>query len=320
MTMQHWATKRDILALLTADKFVSGEQIATALGLTRGAVNQHIDAMAQYGIDIYSVKGKGYQLAEPISLIDESRLLTLIDKRCFYFDDIDSTNGFLMAHAAELNSGDVCIAEYQSKGRGRRGRTWQSPYGHHLYTSVFWRTSLTPPQLMGLSLVIGCSMVQVLKAFGVDGLSVKWPNDIYRDGRKLAGVLVELGANQAQGLELVIGLGLNMNMSKAQGLKIDQPWSDLSGVENQIDKTMLMGQLHQQICEDIEHFERTGLVDFIARWNQDDQFMGKAVTLIMAPNEVYGTYCGIDKDGAVMLNTAQGKQSYIGGEISLRAD
>ncbi|WP_394132552.1 bifunctional biotin--[acetyl-CoA-carboxylase] ligase/biotin operon repressor BirA [Shewanella maritima] len=318
MTNEHWARKRQILAQLSHDKFVSGEAIAQQLQLSRMAVNQHIDAMGEYGIDIFSVKGKGYQLAAPISLIEESLLLKAIDKRCFYFNEIDSTNEFMLNHASELSAGDICISEYQSKGRGRRGRTWQSPYGHHLYASMFWRTHLQPQALMGLSLVVGCSLVSALQGLKVEGLGLKWPNDVYLDGRKLAGILIELGQPSDSQTQIVVGFGINMNMPLEQGNLIDQPWSDLSG-RSGIDKTDLMANIHQQLQDDFATFEAKGLTPFIERWNNADLFIGKPVTLSMAPNEVSGICQGIDEQGGIVISTEAGNKAYIGGEISLRS-
>ena len=129
--------------------------------------------------DIYSVKGKGYRLNGSLSLVDESVLKANISNRCFYFDEIPSTNAFILKHAEDLVSGDICVAEYQSAGRGRRGRVWVSPYGCHLYFSMYWQFPQGMAQAMGLSLVVACSIVSVLQQLGVDGVGVKWPNDIY---------------------------------------------------------------------------------------------------------------------------------------------
>lgn len=175
----NWVRKRQILGLLSNEHFVSGEELATQLGISRAAVSKHVDTLEDYGVAIFSVKGRGYKLANPISLIDSSRLIQAIDNRCFYFDEIPSTNGFMLGHTSELKSGDLCVAEYQSAGRGRRGRTWVSPYGHHLYFSQFWSFPQGMAQAMGLSLVVACSLVEVLKSFGVENVGVKWPNDIY---------------------------------------------------------------------------------------------------------------------------------------------
>ncbi|BDQ64359.1 MULTISPECIES: bifunctional biotin--[acetyl-CoA-carboxylase] ligase/biotin operon repressor BirA [Shewanella] len=315
----NWVRKREILGLLSSEHFVSGEELATQLGISRAAVSKHVDALEDYGVAIYSVKGRGYKLANPISLIDSARLIQSIDNRCFYFDEIPSTNGFMLSHTSELKSGDVCVAEYQSAGRGRRGRTWVSPYGHHLYFSQFWSFPQGMAQAMGLSLVVACSLVEVLKSFGVDNIGVKWPNDIYLNYKKLAGILIEMSGQADSECQLIIGIGVNMAMSEDQGKGIDQPWSDLSSLTDMPNKTDLVIALHKQLKRDIQLFEREGLAAFKTRWQQADLFHGKEIRLLMGENHVDGICRGIDEQGAVLLETADGIQAYIGGEISLRA-
>jgi BirA family biotin operon repressor/biotin-[acetyl-CoA-carboxylase] ligase len=317
---EHWLRKRQILACLSHKGFVSGEAIAKKLSLTRAAINQHIDALKDYGVEIYSVKGKGYKLANAISLINESELVNNIDNRCFYFDETNSTNAFMLNHASELESGDICVAEYQSAGRGRRGRQWLSPYGHHMYASLFWRLNLDISNASGLSLVVGCSIVKTLQELGVEGLGVKWPNDIYLEHKKLAGILIELSHHSDRQTELVIGFGINMSMSVEQGELIDQPWSDLSAMDNMPDKTMLVVKIHQQLKRDLVLFEQQGLDAFLQRWNDNDLFINREVTLLMAPNAVTGICRGIDKQGAILLENDQGTNAFVGGEISLRAN
>ncbi|MDT3337923.1 bifunctional biotin--[acetyl-CoA-carboxylase] ligase/biotin operon repressor BirA [Shewanella sp. SP1S1-7] len=315
----NWGRKRQILALLFSGQFVSGEQLATELGISRAAVNKHIDALETYGVAIYSVKGRGYKLANPISLIDASRLVQSIDNRCFYFDEIASTNGFMLSHTTELKNGDVCVAEYQSAGRGRRGRTWVSPYGHHLYFSLFWTFPQGMAQAMGLSLVVACTLVEVLKSFGVENIGVKWPNDIYLDNKKLAGILIEMSGQADSQCQLIIGVGVNMAMSEEQGKGIDQPWSDLSDLVDMPDKTALIIELQKQLKRDIQLFEREGLAAFKARWQAADLFYGREIRLLMGEKSVEGICRGVDEQGAVLLETADDVQAFIGGEISLRA-
>jgi len=315
----NWGRKRQILALLSSGQFVSGEQLATELGISRAAVNKHIDALETYGVAIYSVRGRGYKLANPISLIDASRLVQSIDNRCFYFDEIASTNSFMLSHTTELKNGDVCVAEYQSAGRGRRGRTWVSPYGHHLYFSLFWTFPQGMAQAMGLSLVVACTLVEVLKSFGVENIGVKWPNDIYLDNKKLAGILIEMSGQADSQCQLIIGVGVNMAMSEEQGKGIDQPWSDLSELVDMPDKTALVIELQKQLKRDIQLFEREGLVAFKARWQAADLFYGREIRLLMGEKSVEGICRGVDEQGAVLLETVDGVQAFIGGEISLRA-
>lgn len=316
---EHWGRKREILTLLSHGQFVSGEQLANELGISRAAVSKHIDTLEAYGVALYSVKGRGYKLAHPISLINAARLVRSMDNRCFYFDEISSTNGFMLSHTNELKNGDVCVAEYQSAGRGRRGRTWVSPYGHHLYFSLFWTFPQGMAQAMGLSLVVACSLVTVLKSFGVENVGVKWPNDIYLDHKKLAGILIEMSGQADSQCQIIIGIGVNMAMSEDQGKGIDQPWSDLSALAAMPDKTDLVIALQSQLKRDIQLFEREGLAAFKARWQAADLFYGRDIRLLLGDKSVDGICRGVDEQGAVLLETAAGIQAYIGGEISLRA-
>jgi BirA family biotin operon repressor/biotin-[acetyl-CoA-carboxylase] ligase len=315
--MEQWQRKRDIIAMLSTQEFVSGEALAERLGISRAAISKHIDVLETLGLSIFSVKGRGYKLATPVSLIDEAALKQGIERRCFYFDDIPSTNAFMLSHSDELESGDVCIAEHQSAGRGRRGRKWVSPYGSHLYFSLFWRLTDGMSKAMGLSLVVGCSLARVLADLGVDNIGLKWPNDVYLDGRKLAGILVEMKGQADSNCELIIGIGVNMAMPDAQGEAIDQPWADLQGVAMP-DKTEFAIKLQRQLQADLTLFEREGLPAFVTRWQQADLFIGKKVNLLMADKVESGICRGIDSQGALLLDIEGELKSFIGGEISLR--
>ncbi|GIU26981.1 bifunctional biotin--[acetyl-CoA-carboxylase] ligase/biotin operon repressor BirA [Shewanella sp. MBTL60-007] len=315
---EQWNRKREILSELASGEFVSGEALASTLGVSRTAISNHISALEEYGIDIYSVKGKGYKLNGSLSLVDESLLKSQIANRSFYFDEIPSTNAFILKHADELVSGDICVAEYQSAGRGRRGRVWVSPYGCHLYFSMYWQFPQGMAQAMGLSLVVACSIVSVLKQLGVQGVGVKWPNDIYLDSRKLAGVLIEMNGQTDSECNLVIGIGLNMAMGEQHAALIDQPWSDLTGQQSVPDKTELLVRLQKQLQIDLTEFQQSGLKPFQQRWRDADLFQNQPVKLMMGHDEIHGIYRGVDEQGAVMLESDSGVQTYIGGEISLR--
>lgn len=317
MTTQ-WQRKRTILAELNRGEFVSGEHIAELLGISRAAVGKQIAALGEFGIDIGSVKGRGYKLFSPLSLVDGAELVAGCSNRCFYFDEIDSTNAFMLQHSEELQSGDICVAEYQAAGRGRRGRKWQSPYGSHLYFSMHWHFAQGMAQTMGLSLVVACSLVSVLAQFGADDIGVKWPNDIYLAGRKLAGVLIEMSGTADSGCNVVIGIGVNIAMPAAQGELIDQPWSDLRQLAQMPDKTALTLALYQQLLDDLQLFEAQGLSAFQTRWNAADIYQGQQVNLQLGEQVISGEYQGIDEQGGVLLATADGVKQFVGGEITLR--
>lgn len=314
----HWKRKRSILSCLINKNFVSGETIATELSISRAAVNKHIENLIDYGVEIFSVKGKGYKLSKPIYLVDEKYLLENVDNRCFYFDEINSTNAYMLTHANELKSGDFCVAEYQSAGRGRRGRTWVSPYGNHLYFSMLWQFEQGLAQTMGLSLVVGCSLVNILSGMGIHGLGLKWPNDVYLDNKKLAGVLVEMTGQMDNKCQLIIGVGLNLAMSSSQGQTIDQPWSDLCGVIDSIDKTELIIKLQQQLKIDLQLFEKQGLQPFLTHWKKWDIFNQQPVSLLLGDNQIDGICQGINEQGAILLKTSNKIEAFVGGEITLR--
>lgn len=317
--IEQWGRKREILAALARGQFVSGEELAKQAGISRTAISKHIDALEDYGVEIFSVKGKGYKLANPVSLIDEEQLTRSLNNRCFYFDELASTNAFLLQHVHELTSGDICIAEYQSAGRGRRGRSWVSPYGCHLYCSMYWKLEQGMSQASGLSLVVACSLVKVLQSFGIQDLGVKWPNDIYLNNKKLAGVLIEMSGQADSECHLVVGIGINISMSQSQGDKIDQAWSDLAANPACPSKTELAIALQKQLHHDFSTFEQLGLTAFLPRWQAVDVFFNKQVKLLMGDNQVEGICKGVDESGAILLETDKGIKAFVGGEISLRS-
>ena len=316
---EQWRRRRQILtALNQADSFLSGETLAKQLDVSRATISNHIDALEQAGVGIYSVKGKGYKLEKPVPLIDGDKLIHQIENRCFYFDEIDSTNSFVLKHAEELKSGDICIAEYQSAGRGRRGRKWASPYGSHLYASMLWQFPQGMAQAMGLSLVVGCSLATVLEKLGLNEVAVKWPNDVYLEGKKLAGILVEMSGQADGECQVVIGIGVNLSMPATAAEQIDQPWADVLSQQALPDKTEFATALHQQLKTDIHLFEQQGLSAFVERWQQVDLYRDQSVKLLMADNVIEGICRGIDTQGALLLEVDGKVKAFVGGEISVR--
>ncbi|MEF1336013.1 bifunctional biotin--[acetyl-CoA-carboxylase] ligase/biotin operon repressor BirA, partial [Vibrio rotiferianus] len=232
---------------------------------------------------------------------------------------IDSTNQYLLERVSESEKGRVCLAEYQAKGRGRRGRQWVSPFGTNLYLSMYWRLDAGMAAAMGLSLVVGIAAVEAIESMGIQGVKLKWPNDIYYQDKKLAGILVEMSGQAGGAAHLVIGMGLNIGMPDLQP-DIDQPWTTLNQVSDgiAIDRTQLAINLIEHWKTTLEEYEMTGLAGFVERWNRLDNFIGRPVKLLMGPREVHGVVKGIDQQGGVVLETDNGLETYIGGEISLR--
>ncbi|MEE3880915.1 bifunctional biotin--[acetyl-CoA-carboxylase] ligase/biotin operon repressor BirA [Vibrio sp. YYF0003] len=318
MRKEH-ATKLHILKTLSDGEFHSGEALGHDLGISRAAIAKHIKGLSEWGVDIYRIQGRGYQLAHPMQLLDETRLTDNSEPKLELIPVIDSTNQYLLERVNESEKGRVCVAEYQASGRGRRGRQWVSPFGSNLYLSMYWRLDAGMAAAMGLSLVIGIAAVEALEEMGIQGVKLKWPNDLYYQDKKLAGILVEMSGQAGGAANLVIGMGLNIGMPDKQP-DIDQPWTTLNQVcaDLRLDRTQLALTLIEHWKTILLDYEMMGLAGFVERWNRLDNFIGRPVKLIMGAREVKGIVQGIDQQGGVVLETDNGLETYIGGEISLR--
>ncbi|WP_447873306.1 bifunctional biotin--[acetyl-CoA-carboxylase] ligase/biotin operon repressor BirA [Serratia fonticola] len=309
-----------IISLLADGEFHSGEHLGESLGMSRAAINKHIQTIREWGLDVFTVPGKGYSLPAAINLLDAERILGLLeDKRVTVLPVVDSTNQYLLDRLAELTSGDACIAEYQQAGRGRRGRQWVSPFGANLYLSMFWRLEQGPAAAMGLSLVIGIVMAEVLQRLGAEQVRVKWPNDLYLNDRKLAGILVELTGKTGDAAQLVLGAGINMAMRETNASQIDQRWINLQEAGITIDRNELAATLLNELRSSLWQFEIDGLAPFISRWRQLDNFIDRPVKLLIGEQQIFGIARGIDQQGALLLEQEGVIKPFIGGEISLRS-
>jgi BirA family biotin operon repressor/biotin-[acetyl-CoA-carboxylase] ligase len=214
---------------------------------------------------------------------------------------IDSTNQYLLDRIGELRSGDACVAEYQQAGRGRRGRKWFSPFGANLYLSMYWRLEQGPAAAIGLSLVIGIIMAEVLQELGAENVRVKWPNDLYLGDRKLAGILVELTGKTGDAAQIVIGAGINLAMRHAESDVINQGWVNLQEAGVVIDRNTLAVRLINELRAALQSFEQEGLSPWLSRWKKLDNFIDRPVKLIIGEREIFGISRGIDAQGALLL-------------------
>ena len=308
-----------LISILADGEFHSGEQLGGALGMSRAAINKHIQTVRDWGVDIFTVPGKGYSLPHPIQLLDKAKIHSMLPAgRVNVLPVIDSTNQYLLDRIGELSSGDACVAEYQQAGRGRRGRKWFSPFGSNLYLSMYWKLDQGPAAAMGLSLVIGIVMAEVLQRLGAEDVRVKWPNDLYLKDRKLAGILVELTGKTGDAAQLVIGAGINLRMREPEADTINQGWINLQEAGVNIDRNELTAMLLKELRAALLHFEKEGLAPFISRWRGLDNFLDRPVKLLIGDQEIHGIERGIDQQGALLLEQDGIIKPYIGGEISLR--
>lgn len=239
-----------------------------------------------------------------------------------------STNSDLLGRASSAPSGTVLAAERQTAGRGRRGRQWVAPPSGSLAFSVLWKFQRGAAALSGLSLAVGLAVAQALDQCGARSLGLKWPNDLLvgdsAGWRKAGGILVELAVEPAlpgatHGMAAaVIGIGLNVDLGSADHL-IDQPVSDLRRAGGTTDRNALIAAILGQLGAVLPGFAEHGFGPFAAQWMRRHVWQGQAVSLCTddAPSKT-GVAAGVDDDGALLLETPDGVERIVSGDVSLR--
>jgi len=230
-------------------------------------------------------------------------------------EEVDSSNSVLLARAGELPDRHALWVDRQTAGRGRNGRSWLSPAGANLYLSLFARLSLPPARLGGLSLAMGVAVAEVVRDGGAVGVGLKWPNDLQVGGRKLGGLLVELTGSRRPATEVVIGLGLNLAMPP--DVEPDQPWIDLAALGLGTRREDWLGRLLCGMDAALATFQQCGISAFQSRWEHFDVLRGKAVQ-VRGASRAGGVVLGIDPDGALLLQDAEGVWACHAGEVSVR--
>ncbi|MGX2969034.1 biotin--[acetyl-CoA-carboxylase] ligase [Ursidibacter sp. B-7004-1] len=231
------------------------------------------------------------------------------------FDEIDSTNEFLLKQLHTLPSGSICLAESQTAGRGRRGRQWYSPLGQNLYFSMLWHYPQQNDNLSSLSLVVALVIAETFQQIGIEQIQIKWPNDIYYQGKKMGGILIESKIDRS-GVHLVIGIGLNLAMNTIDPSIVTQAWADLSTYH--LDRNQLATQLAYSLQKTLNEYPQHSFSDYLARWHQFDCFYQKNVKLITPTQEIIGISQGVNEKGELLLQQGDKTQPFAIGEISLR--
>ncbi|PPD16019.1 MAG: biotin--[acetyl-CoA-carboxylase] ligase, partial [Methylotenera sp.] len=235
-----------ILQLLADGQFHSGEALAQQFKVTRATIWNAIKHAEALGITIFSVRGRGYKLPQAIDFLNKNLVLSAIGEQrewfnLFILDEIASTNTYLMQQKNVAHA--TCVAAHiQTSGRGRRGRTWVSQLGASLTFSLVWRFQCGAAALSGLSLAVGVALMRALQNLGVNQAQLKWPNDVLVEGKKLAGILIELQGDLDGPSTAVIGVGINLNLPKEVIEVISQPTTDLNTISsNPINQNVLLG-------------------------------------------------------------------------------
>jgi BirA family biotin operon repressor/biotin-[acetyl-CoA-carboxylase] ligase len=316
--------RNEILRALGDNAFHSGTELGQTLGVSRAAVGKHIKALGDMGVDIYSVKGKGYRLADSISLLDVdsinahyAQLTGVTDAACTVLSVVDSTNTYLKERTAHLYSGQSCVAEAQTAGRGRHGRVWHSPFGSSIYLSQYWQFAGGYATLSGLSLVVGVVLADVLTDMGIAGVALKWPNDVYINMHKVAGVLVEVEGTVSDDVHTVIGIGLNVDLP--DDLALGQPYTSCQAhTSTRIDRNALVAQCLAKLHQALQQFAQSGLMPFMEAWERRNAFNHRGIELHLGKETIQGICMGINEQGALLVQVDGQIKAFHGGEISVR--
>lgn len=315
-----------VLTLLADADFHSGQALARGLGMSRASVWQAVRELETAGLVIYKVRGRGYRLAQPLSLLDpvaiERHLGPCAGNLALQIlESVGSTSTLLMERAqAGAPHATVIAAEWQSGGRGRRGRAWHAEIGGALTFSLLWRFVEGAGFLAGLSLAVGVALARGLEKLGVAGGGLKWPNDVVWRGRKLAGILIEMQGDALGPSLAVIGIGVNVRLSDAVRSRIDQEVTDLENACGRaLDRNEVLALLLVELHGVLETFAREGFAPLRGEWQRRHAHQDRAVTVILpdARRET-GIARGVAEDGALLVETRGGLRRYHSGEIGVR--
>jgi BirA family biotin operon repressor/biotin-[acetyl-CoA-carboxylase] ligase len=314
--------------LLADGQFHSGVSISKRLGISRTTVWKQLKLLKQSGLEFSAVTGKGYRLESALELLDRQRILTELESSVkeqinglHIHDSLTSTNNFLFDQAVATGA-EICLTEYQSAGKGRRGRQWVSPFGSNIYLSVSWQYQQGPATVSGLSLAAGVAVGRALTLVGVSDIGLKWPNDIYWQQKKLGGILVEVRGDSEGPCSVVVGIGINLVLSATAASHIDQPWVDLRTINNgeRTGRNLLIATILNQLIPIMADFDQTGIQALVDEWRRYDCMHGKQVTLIAGNNNITGVVQGIDDQGLITLLVEGEIKAYASGEVTFHSD
>ncbi len=330
---QAQARRLRLLSLLSDGTFQSGEKLARRLRVSRAAVWKLIHNLQDLGIEIESIARQGYRLPRAVDLLDKKALLASMSQDTQALLDqvdvmltVDSTNRHVYDNVSVTpGHAQLCIAEIQNAGRGRRGRTWLAPFGSGVCMSIGWQFQEAPPTFSALSLAVGVAAVRALKRFGAEDVGLKWPNDLIWRGRKLGGILIEMRGESGGPAAVVIGIGINMRMPASTRLALAEQQAALIADVHEIlrertpPRNELAGALTEEVVAMLQVFRSQGFEPFADEWRGLDALANAPVKVINGSESILGTARGVDADGALLIDVNGELRRFVSGEVSLRA-
>ncbi len=329
--MNERQVEAQLINALADGRVHSAQQLAERLSMSNGSISQRVQSLAGLGLDVQDVSGGGYRLGAALELLnadsirqqlnpDAAARVTSLD----VYLNTDSTNERLLSNAPPPGGTvQACLAEYQSMGRGRLRRRWQAPFGSGICMSLARQFDAPGAALSSLALAAGVTVIEVLARCGVRDATLKWPNDVIWQGRKLGGILIETGGQAGGPCRVVIGLGLNYALKEPARRNIAAsgalaPADVLeAAVGEPPGRNALAASLLGNLMEMCNVFEQQGFAAFAERWRAADALLGRAVVVTTGAVEVAGIARGIDSDGALLVDSEGTRLRCHSGEASL---
>jgi BirA family transcriptional regulator, biotin operon repressor / biotin---[acetyl-CoA-carboxylase] ligase len=326
------ARRARLLALLATGEFHSGERLAKRLRISRGGIWKLIHSLQALGINIESVPRQGYRFPRAIDLLDRNAILAEMSPEIRELLSplevlltVDSTNRYVAEHAANApGTTHVCVAEIQNAGRGRRGRSWVAPFGCGICMSIGWQFLEAPPTFSALSLAVGVATVRALRRLGIDGVGLKWPNDLIWQQRKLGGILIEMRGESAGPAQVVIGIGINVRMPGPVRLMLAEQQAALISDVHEImrertpARNALIAMLVEEVTKMLQTFGAKGFEPFAAEWRRLDTLADAPVRVMSGSETTFGRARGVDLNGTLLVDVDGELRRFASGEVSLR--
>jgi BirA family transcriptional regulator, biotin operon repressor / biotin---[acetyl-CoA-carboxylase] ligase len=327
------ARRARLLALLATGEFHSGERLAKRLRISRGGIWKLIRTLQAMGVNIESVPRQGYRLPRAVDLLDRNAILAEMSAQARELVQpldvlltVDSTNRYIAEHAANPpGTTHVCVAEIQNAGRGRRGRSWLAPFGSGICMSLGWQFLEAPPTFSALSLAVGVAAVRAFQRLGIEGVGLKWPNDLIWQQRKLGGILIEMRGESAGPAQVIIGMGINMRMPAAVRITLAEQQAALIADVHEImrDRTpprnALIAVLVEEVTQMLQTFGTKGFEPFAEEWHKLDTLADAPVRVMSGAETTFGRARGVDVDGTLLVDVNGELRRFASGEVSLRA-
>lgn len=321
-----------LVGLLSDGMVHSGVDLAATLGVSRTTVHKLVRSLGELGLEAFSLRSRGYRLSKPVKLLNESEIRSAIDmatqlsvEKLHLVSWLDSTNDYLIDSLSPHGPPDpgkfrVCVADMQTRGRGRRGRSWVSPFGQNVYLSVMFEFPHEITRLSGFSLATSLAVTRACEKLGLQGVGVKWPNDLMFQDRKLGGVLTEIRGESTSMSHVIVGIGVNLQMPPESARLINQNVAALQELGLPISRrNEFVGTLLGCLIMLIKEFVAGSFASFRMEWQRRNALLDRRVEVQTLRGVAQGIVKGVSNNGSLVLQTVTGEVLVTQGEVHVLA-